>query len=44
LKNASAWEGHFSDPTDPKKEEELERRLNVEFEEPVNEFLGVIET
>jgi hypothetical protein len=30
---------HFSDPEDATKESEIERRLNREFEEPVNKFL-----
>jgi hypothetical protein len=30
---------HFSDPEDATKEPEIEKRLNREFEEPVNKFL-----
>lgn len=30
---------HFSDPEDSTKESEIEKRLNREFEEPVNKFL-----
>src|SRR6202050_5160596 len=30
---------HFSDPDDATKESEIEKRLNREFEEPVNKFL-----
>lgn len=38
-KSATRLEGHFSDPRDTSKEEELEGRLNREIEGPVNEFL-----
>ena len=32
---------HFSDPDDATKESEIEKRLNREFEEPVNKFLSL---
>ena len=41
-KSATRWDGHFADPRDAAKEEQLEKRLNHEIEEPVNEFLEQI--
>jgi Protein of unknown function (DUF4238) len=38
-RTATRIESHFSHPEDAAKEAELERRLNREFEEPVNRFL-----
>jgi DNA repair ATPase RecN len=38
-RSATRWEGHFSDPRDAAKEQDLERRLKREVEEPVNQFL-----
>ena len=41
-RSATRWDGHFADPRNASKEEELERRLNHEIEEPVNEFIGLL--
>lgn len=41
-KSATRWELHFSDPDDATKEAELEARLKREFEDPVNEFIGMV--
>jgi len=41
-KSATRWDGHFADPRDAAKEEQLEKRLNREIEKPVNEFLEQI--
>jgi hypothetical protein len=41
-RSATRWDGHFADPRDAAKEEDLEKRLNCEIEEPVNEFLDLI--
>jgi hypothetical protein len=38
-KSATAFEGYFADPDDPKREKELETRLNNEFENPAHRFL-----
>jgi hypothetical protein len=38
-KRATAFEGYFSDPDNPAKENEIETRLNNEFENPVNCFI-----
>ena len=38
-RTATRIEGHFSHPDDVGKEQELETRLNREFEDPVNNFL-----
>jgi len=38
-RTATRWDGHFADPTNAEKEEELELRLKREFEDPVNDFL-----
>jgi hypothetical protein len=38
-KSATSIDGHLSHPEDPKKEAELEARLNDEVENPVNRFL-----
>jgi Protein of unknown function (DUF4238) len=32
-------DGHHADPTDPAKEEEIEKRLNGEFEDPIHQYL-----
>jgi hypothetical protein len=32
-------DGHHADPSDPAKEEELEQRLNNEFEDPIHKYL-----
>jgi hypothetical protein len=42
-KTATAWNGHFADPTCAEKEEQLELRLKREFEDPVNEFIEGID-
>jgi Protein of unknown function (DUF4238) len=39
LKTATMLDGHFSDPRDSAKDKELEKRLNQEFEQPVNEYI-----
>jgi hypothetical protein len=39
-KRAAAFEGYFSDPDNPAKENEIETRLNNEFENPVHCFLS----
>jgi hypothetical protein len=39
---ATAWDGHFADPANAAKEEQLELRLKQEFEDPVNEFIEKI--
>jgi hypothetical protein len=39
---ATAWEGHFADPANGAKEEQLELRLKQEFEDPVNQFIEMI--
>ena len=41
-RSATRWAGHFADPRNAAKEEELEKRLHREIEEPVNEFLDLI--
>jgi hypothetical protein len=41
-KTATRWDGHFADPTNSAKEEELEGQLKREFEDPVNEFIGIV--
>jgi len=41
-KRATAFEGYFSDPDNPAKENEIETRLNNEFENPVHRFLSEI--
>src|SRR5271165_458404 len=41
-KIATAWDGHFSDPANAEREEEIEYRLKREFEDPVNEFIEMI--
>ncbi|MFZ3264937.1 MAG: DUF4238 domain-containing protein [Terriglobales bacterium] len=38
-RTATRIDRHFSDPEDAAKESEIEKRLNQEFEEPVNKFL-----
>jgi hypothetical protein len=38
-KTATRIPGHFADPANAKREAELERRLNEEFETPVHQFL-----
>jgi hypothetical protein len=38
-KTAARFDGHFSDPRNAGKEEELEARLNREVEQPVNRFI-----
>jgi Protein of unknown function (DUF4238) len=38
-KTATMIDGHFVDPTNAAKEEELETRLNQEFEQPVHNFI-----
>lgn len=38
-KTATTSDGHFSDPDDAAKEEQLEIRLAQKFEQPVNDFL-----
>jgi uncharacterized protein DUF4238 len=40
LNSATAHKGHFVHPHFPTKEVELEHRLNVEVEQPVNKFLA----
>lgn len=42
-KTATRWEGHFADPSNKEKEVELERKLKQEYEDPVNEFIEIIE-
>lgn len=37
---ATRFDHHFQDPTDPSREERLERRLNQEIENPVHRFLA----
>jgi Protein of unknown function (DUF4238) len=39
---ATAWDGHFADPANAAKEEQIELRLKQEFEDPVNEFIEMI--
>jgi len=39
---ATAWDGHFADPANAAKEEQLELRLKQQFEDPVNEFIDKI--
>ena len=39
---ATAWDGHFADPANAAKEEQIELRLKQEFEDPVNEFIEII--
>jgi hypothetical protein len=39
-KKATAFEGYFSDPDNPAKENEIETRLNNEIENPVHTFLS----
>jgi hypothetical protein len=39
---ATAWDGHFADPQNAAKEEQIELRLKQEFEDPVNEFIELI--
>jgi hypothetical protein len=41
-KSATRWEGHFSDPDDPKKEVTLEAQLKREIEDPVNQFIKLV--
>jgi uncharacterized protein DUF4238 len=41
-RRATAWDGHFADPANDAKEEQLELRLKQEFEDPVNEFIEKI--
>jgi hypothetical protein len=41
-KSSTRWDGHFADPANTAKEEQLELRLKQEFEDPVNEFIEVI--
>lgn len=38
-KTATRFDGHFSDPRDPSREDTLEARLNREVEQPVNLFI-----
>lgn len=38
-RTATRWDGHFSDPANAAKEEQLEQRLQREFEDPVNAFI-----
>lgn len=38
---ATAWNGHFADPANAAKEEQIELRLKQEFEDPVNEFIEI---
>jgi hypothetical protein len=38
-RTATRIDGHLADPENAAKEEILERRLNREFEQPVNKFL-----
>jgi hypothetical protein len=40
LRSATAHNGHFAHPYYPQKEAELEHRLNIEVEQPVNKFLA----
>jgi len=39
-KRATAFESYFADPDNPTKENEIETRLNNEFENPVHRFLS----
>ncbi len=39
---ATAWDGHFAEPANAAKEEQIELRLKQEFEDPVNEFIEMI--
>ncbi len=39
---ATVIDRHFADPRNASKEAELEHRLNVEFEQPVNEYISQI--
>lgn len=41
-RTATRIPGHFAAPDDARKEAELEKRLNQEFEEPVNRYLDQI--
>ncbi len=41
-KTVTAWDGHFADPANAAKEEQLELRLKQEFEDPVNDFIEMI--
>lgn len=41
-RTATRWEGHFADPTDAAKEEQIELSLQRKFEEPVNEFIEMV--
>ena len=41
-KSATRWNGQFADPRVAAKEEELEKRLQREIEQPVNEFLELM--
>lgn len=42
-RTATRWEGHFADPTNSAKEIEIEVRLKREFEDPVNEFIELVD-
>src|SRR5947209_5419738 len=42
-KSATRWSGHFADPRNASKEAEIELRLKREFEDPVNEFLDLLQ-
>jgi|SRR5579863_2803563 len=41
-KTATALDGHFADPANAVREEQIELRLKKEFEDPVNEFIEMI--
>jgi hypothetical protein len=39
---ATRWDGHFADPANAAKEEQIELRLKREFEDPMNEFIETV--
>src|SRR5688500_7224708 len=41
-RSATRWDGHFADPANAAKEEEIEGRLQREFENPVNQFIELL--
>jgi hypothetical protein len=42
-KSATRWDGHFADPANAQREEEIEARLEREFENPVNTFIDELQ-
>src|SRR5438552_17089568 len=41
--SATRWDHHFADAANEAKEEEIELRLKQEFEDPVNQFIDLLQ-